>query len=315
MPFFSVIIPLYNKAPYVRKAVESVLAQTFVDWELIVVDDGSTDDGGKQVATLCDSRIRMIRQENCGVSVARNNGVAVAQGDYICFLDADDWWCDGYLESMQGLIARHPDAGLYSTAYLLVKNGRQRQAPIGVAADFAEGAIDYCAVYAQTLCMPVITGAACVPRHVFDEQGGFRRALTLGEDFDLWLRIAQNHTVVLLNRALVYYNQDADPRHRAIRRLHDPAHHVLWNLPEMEAHATKNTSYKQLIDSLRVYGLYPYYLSRRYRKAARQELDKVDWQRQPKAWRRRYNTPVALLQIRELLLRTAAGIKGYLLQH
>lgn len=310
MSFFSIIMPLYNKAPYVRKAVESVVRQTFADWELIVVDDGSDDGGAELVKAFSDTRIRMIRQENMGVSMARNNGVSVAQGDYICFLDADDWWCDGYLESMQELIARHPDAGLYSTAYLLVKNGRQRQAPIGVAADFTEGIIDYCSVYAKTLCMPVFTGATCVPRRIFDEQQGFNRLLSLGEDFDLWLHIAQKHPVVLLNQPLAYYNQDADPRHRAIRRLHDPAHHVLWNLPEMEAREDSDPAYKQLIDNLRVYGLYPYYLSKRFRDAAHQELAKVDWQRQPRCWRRRYNTPILLLQIRELLLRMAAKIKA-----
>lgn len=315
MSFFSIIMPLYNKAPYVRKAVESVVRQTFADWELIVVDDGSDDGGAELVKAFSDTRIRMIRQENMGVSMARNNGVAVAQSDYLCFLDADDWWDNGYLEALHGLIARHPDTGIYSTVYYLVKNGQQYQAPIGVAADFTEGIIDYCSVYAKTLCMPVFIGATCVPRRIFDEQQGFNRQLSLGEDFDLWLRIAQKHPVVLLNQPLAYYNQDGDPRHRAIHRLHDPSHHVLWNLQEMEAREDSDPTYKQLIDNLRVYGLYPYYLSRYYRDAAQQELAKVDWQRQPRCWRRRYNTPILLLQIRELLLRNAAHIKGYLLRH
>lgn len=303
-------MPLYNKAPYVRKAVESVVRQTFADWELIVVDDGSDDGGAELVKAFSDTRIRLLQQQNMGVSSARNNGVAAARGDYLCFLDADDWWADSYLDAIHGLIARHTDAGIYSTAYYLVKNGRQRQASIGVAAEFTEGIIDYCSVYAKTLCMPVFTGATCVPRRIFDEQQGFNRLLSLGEDFDLWLHIEQKHPVVLLNQPLAYYNQDADPRHRAIHRLHDPSHHVLWNLQGMEAREDSDPAYKQLIDNLRVYGLYPYYLSKRFRDAAQQELAKVAWQRQPRCWRRRYNTPILLLQIRELLLRMAAKIKA-----
>ena len=315
MPFFSVIMPLYNKAPYVHKAVESVVRQSFSDWELVVVDDGSNDGSTERIKAFTDTRIQLLQQENSGVSKARNNGVSASQGKYLCFLDADDWWDDSYLEAMHGLIERNPDAGLYGTAYHIVKNGRLRAAPIGVPSGFKEGVINYCAVYAQTGCMPIFTGATCVPRKVFNRLGGFKQKLTLGEDFDLWLRISQEHPVVLLNRALAFYNQDADPRFRAIRRLHDPAHHVLWNLQEMEARESVDTSYKQLIDSLRVYGLYPYFLTRRYRNAARLELAKVDWHRQSKTWRRRYKTPIVLLQIREHLLRIAAQIKGYLIRH
>ena len=104
---FSVIIPLYNKAPYVNKALESVLSQTFRDFELIVVDDGSTDESlaiAQSVLDKCDLPHRLIHQDNTGVSTARNNGVAVAQGDFVCFLDADDWWAPTFLERMDELI-------------------------------------------------------------------------------------------------------------------------------------------------------------------------------------------------------------------
>jgi len=149
---FSVIIPLYNKAPYVRKALESVLAQTYTDFELIVVDDGSTDESANIVETmlrkikgyrlevkgkenevidysleikgeensgaeinayhLSPINYKLIRQANTGVAAARNNGVAQAMGDYLAFLDADDWWEPNYLERMAQLIEDYPDAGL-----------------------------------------------------------------------------------------------------------------------------------------------------------------------------------------------------------
>ena len=99
---FSVIMPLYNKATYVRKAVESVVRQTFGDWELIVVDDGSTDGSGEVVREIDDPRIRLVQQENSGVGAARNNGVAQSSAPWICFLDADDWWEPTFLEEMAG---------------------------------------------------------------------------------------------------------------------------------------------------------------------------------------------------------------------
>ena len=103
---FSLIMPLYNKAPYVAKARRSVLEQTFSDYELVIVDDGSKDESAHIAEKLIagNAHCRLIRQENAGVSVARNNGVAASQGDYLCFLDADDWWEPSFLEEMEKLV-------------------------------------------------------------------------------------------------------------------------------------------------------------------------------------------------------------------
>jgi glycosyltransferase involved in cell wall biosynthesis len=309
MPRFSVIIPLYNKAPYIRKAVESVMAQTCGDWELIVVDDGSTDGGGYNVKDISDSRIRLVRQENAGVGAARNKGVSLSTAPYITFLDADDWWEPTFLEEMSGLIARHPTAGIYGTGYYIVKNGRKRLAPIGVSEEFAEGEINYCTVYAKTLCMPLTSITVAIPREVFDETGGFKPHLKLGEDFDLWIRIALKHKVVLLNKPLSNYNQDVDITNRGTHHLRNPKEHMLWNLTDLEATEKTNQDYKQLIDNLRTYSLMNYLLDRRYREAARQELAKVDWSRQSDDIVRLYNKPLIYLKLRDTLLRTGSRCK------
>lgn len=349
MLHFSVIMPLYNKAPYVRKAVESVVGQTYSDWELIVVDDGSTDGGGEVVGAIGDPRIRLVRQENAGVSAARNRGVAMAGAStsprdkshpptiptpattepnkeaalsreaplappYLCFLDADDWWEPTFLEEIAGLIERYPDAGIYGTGYYIVKNGKKRVAPIGVGDGFAEGKINYCRVYAKTLCMPLWTGAVCMPRHVFDEQGGFPAGIKLGEDFLLWVRVALAHPVVLLNKPLSNYNQDVDVTYRGTHHLHAPKEHMLWNLEELTPLEYKNDDYKQLVDGLRTYSLHLYLLDSRYRSAARKELAKVDWNRQPDKTRRLYRMPVACLQLRMFILHFASRLKHIILK-
>lgn len=311
-------MPLYNKASYVRKAVESVVGQTHRDWELIVVDDGSTDGGGDIVTAIADPRIRLVRQENAGVSAARNRGVALSgeaafRSPYICFLDADDWWEPTFLAEMAALIERHPDAGIYGTSYWIVKNGRKRLAPIGVDKGFTEGEINYCQVYAQTLCMPLTSITVCIPHRVFDETGGFPLGITLGEDFLLWLRIALTHKTVLLNKPLANYNQDVDVAHRGTHHLHPPERHMLWQLGEYEPLEKKSPAYKQLIDNLRTYSLINYLLDRRYRDAARTELAKVDWSKQPTRTRRQYQCPVWMLQIKETILNEGSKIKQRLL--
>lgn len=313
---FSVIIPLYNKAPYVRKTVESVLGQTFDDYELIIIDNGSNDGSNKIVAGFIDPRIRTVHlEENIGVSNARNKGVSLSTAPYITFLDADDWWEPTFLEEMRGLIERHPDAGIYGTGYYIVKNSRKRLAPIGVDENFTEGEINYCAVYTKTLCMPLTSISVAIPRAVFDESGGFKPHLKLGEDFDLWIRIALRHKAVFLNKPLSNYNQDVDVTYRGTHHLRDPKEHMLWNLGYLETEEKINPDYKQLIDNLRTYSLLPYLLTRQYHSAARQELAKVDWGQQLIKTRRLYQKPILYLKLRMQFLKLGSKVKQSVIKH
>ena len=316
---FTVILPLYNKAPYVTKAICSVLSQSFTDYELVIMDDGSKDDSFDVASKAIEGRANchLHWQENAGVSMARNNAAALAHGEYLCFLDADDWWAPNYLEEMSKLIDACPEAGVYGTGYTIVNKtkNRTRVAPIGVEPGFEKGYINYCRVYANGMYMPLWTGAVCVPRSVFDEMGGFKRPLKLGEDFDLWIRIALKYKVAFLNTALSYYNQDSAPEWRAVGRLQDPRCHMLWNLDYLEEEERKNPDYKQLIDNLRTAALLPYYLSKQYREDARRELDKVDWTKQPEKIRALYRLPIPLLTARQLFRRVGSMIKQWLFQH
>ena len=316
---FSVIIPLYNKADYVAKAIESVLAQTYTDFELIIMDDGSSDNSFAVAANAIEGKTncQLYHQQNAGVSMARNNAATKSSGDYLCFLDADDWWAPSFLEEMDRLIDQFPDAGIYGTGYTIVNETRHktRVAPIGVEPDFERGYINYCQVYAKTLAMPLTSISVAMPRRVFDEMHGFPKGIKLGEDFLLWIRVALRYKVAFLNKPLAFYNQDSDAQWRAIGRLQEPACHMLWNLGDLAEVENSNADYKQLIDNLRTYGLFPYYLSRQYRGDARRELQKVDWSRQPEKTRRLYQKPVFYLRFRNFVLKLGSFAKNRLFRH
>ena len=272
---FSVIIPLYNKAPYVAKAIESVLGQTYRDFEVIVIDDGSTDQSLEVAKTFENKSITIISQPNSGVSTARNNGVKIAKHPYICFLDADDWWHPTFLEEMKQLITDFPDAGIYGSGYYIVKNGKERIAPIGVPQGFERGIIDYCEVYAKTLCMPLTSISVVIPKHIFDEEKGFKSQLKFGEDFDLWIRIALKHQVILVNKPLAYYNQDVDVNNRAIgSRFYKPEEHMLFSNYGDFMH---NEGFRFLFERLALYGLLSYYLNDVNKLEVYQILSEINW--------------------------------------
>lgn len=283
---FSVIIPLYNKAPYIAKAIESVLGQTYRDFEVIVIDDGSTDQSLEVAKTFENKSITIISQPNSGVSTARNNGVKLAKHPYICFLDADDWWHPTFLEEMKRLITDFPDAGIYGSGYYIVKNGQERIAPIGVPQGFEQGIIDYCEVYAKTLCMPLTSISVVIPKHIFDEEKGFKSQLKFGEDFDLWIRIALKHKVILVNKPLAYYNQDVDVNNRAIgSRFYKPEEHMLFSNYGDFMH---NEGFRFLFERLALYGLLSYYLNDVNKLEVYQILSEINWDKHESKYHQYY---------------------------
>ena len=313
---FSVIVPLYNKAEYIGKTLSSIFAQTCGDYEVIVVDDGSKD-GSYDVASAAaqgHAQCRIVRQANAGVAAARNRGVELAQGEYVCFLDADDWWEPTFLEEIERLITSYPDAGLYATGYYLVRNNKRRVAPIGVEEGFQEGYINYCQTYTRRLCMPVTSSSVAMPRKVFLASGGFRGGITLGEDFDLWIRIALKHRVALLNCPLANYYQDIPSNRRATRRLHNPANHMLWNLDYLAEEEAGNAELKLLLDRLRASGLYRFYLSRQYHAEALVQLEKIDWSHISQSTYRLYHSPLWWQRFSFAVRTWAAIIKSTILK-
>ena len=356
---FSVIIPLYNKAPYVKKALESVYRQTYSDYELIVVDDGSTDGSACIVQQFIDERlkvkgeetsrtvtstynlspitynlsVRLIHQSNAGVSAARNSGVAASSGDYIAFLDADDWWEPTYLEKMAQLIADYPKAGLYASNYMYYKPGKTRVAVNNIET----GYFNYPKAYYEGGAMPVTSISVVIPRKVLDETGGFPLGIKLGEDFLLWAKIAMQYKVAFLNEPLAWYNNTVPATLRATRNLHAPEHHMLFRMEEIIGESLKikceeisradtnayhlspitynptDDDWRRLIDKLRVNGLLEYWLSSEYHNLAAEELKKVDWSKQPASVIKMYKTPIWILKLKRLIMCWGSFVKQKLI--
>lgn len=200
-PQFSVVIPLYNKAPFIRRAVESVLHQTLHSFEIIVVDDGSTDGSAAKLSDIVDPRLRVIRQENSGVSAARNTGMALAGGQWIAFLDGDDMWFSDHLEELARVADSFPNAGLISTTSMELLDGSEVSQPKEPATSIQR--IDYFLRAAEKIGIINSTSAAIAAR-VFESLGGFK-PYVMGEDLEYWARVALRYSVAISRRTTCIY--------------------------------------------------------------------------------------------------------------
>jgi len=191
-PLVSVIIPTFNRASMVAGAVESVLEQDYQPMELIVVDDGSTDNTSEKLAPFME-RITFIRQENKGVSAARNHGIKKSRGDLVAFLDSDDLWLPGKLSCQVDFFLQETEAVICQTQEIWIRNGKRvnpkkkHQKKSGM---IFEPSLHLCLVSPSAVMMR---------RSVFDLKGYFDVSLPACEDYDLWLRIGATYPVFLID--------------------------------------------------------------------------------------------------------------------
>ncbi|HXD89095.1 MAG TPA: glycosyltransferase [Urbifossiella sp.] len=195
-PRVSIVMAAKNYARFLPMAVESVRAQTFADWELIVVDDGSTDDTPRVVQRfLDDSRIRYVRSDLLGQSRAKNLGIGLSRGEFVAFLDADDAWLPTKLEKQVALFHNNPEVGVvYARRLLMDEDGR-------VAKPLA-GSRPPSSMFVQNF---VCFSSAVVRREVFSRVGGFNPEWDLSIDYDLWLRVGNHYTFAGIDEELVLY--------------------------------------------------------------------------------------------------------------
>jgi glycosyltransferase involved in cell wall biosynthesis len=210
MPQVSVVLPTYNRAGLLREAIASIQAQTFHDWELLVVDDGSTDETGRVIETAmaADARIRCLRGAHHGVSAARNLGVREARSNFVAFLDDDDLWLPHKLEHQITALKAHPEwAFVYTQAELRYGNGMSKvRQPM--AATFPM------LLEKNTIAVP----AVLIRRKIFIEMHGFPEQMDVAEDVDLWLRIASKYPFGVLDSVLTICRQSLERNDERYRR-------------------------------------------------------------------------------------------------
>lgn len=215
----SIVMPLYNKQVEVGRAIASVLAQSVTDYELIVVNDGSTDNGPQVIESYTDSRIRMIRQVNGGVSAARNRGIEEARAELVAFLDADDEWFPDYLSSVMYLKNTYPDCDVFATSYVKCNGDRVSSPQINcLPSGFRDGVLnDYFRIAAHS-DPPLWTSALSVNREAINSIGGFPVGVTSGEDLVTWAKLASRYKVAYLFEPKAKYYEPFLLKERAGRK-------------------------------------------------------------------------------------------------
>jgi glycosyltransferase involved in cell wall biosynthesis len=208
-PFFSVIIPTYNRALLIKKAIQSVLQQTYTDWELIIVDDGSTDNTKEVIESYSDKRIRYIYQQNAERSEARNNGIKNALGKYICFLDSDDFFLPNRLELLLLCLEKEkfPIAAFYTGAGIEVNE----------VVTFNKEKVISTDIFTHILNSAIHSQQMCIHTNIL-QQFKYDKRFRIGEDMELWLRIADKFPFIFLQNQQTIIVVDQEGRSVNVKR-------------------------------------------------------------------------------------------------
>lgn len=206
MPYFSIVIPVYNKEKFVSKTVESVLDQTFTDYEIIIVNDGSTDQSESKILAFNDARIKYFPKKNEGVAFARNFGIEKASAEYICFLDADDFWFPNFLETMHHFISKLPEQKVFAAAIEIETKNKLMKAHYSIPKKSDFEIVDFFDA-SQKECV-LWTSSVCIHKSVFEKVGTFDSKIKHGEDTELWIRIGLQFPIVFIRKILARYVYD-----------------------------------------------------------------------------------------------------------
>jgi len=201
---FSVVIPLYNKELSIENTLSSVLSQSFQNFEIIIVNDGSTDNSLKVVKSIRDPRIRIIDKQNGGVSSARNRGIEESKFEWVCFLDGDDLWMESHLDTVFRMILDFPKDKVFCTSFIRSTENLSlvnKNNSVVVIEDYFQEAIKEYFFW---------TSVVVINKDVFKKVGIFRTDINRGEDLDLWIRIGRLYRFIRSNRVTGVYVQDSE---------------------------------------------------------------------------------------------------------
>jgi len=206
---FSIVIPLYNKEKYISRTIESALAQTFQDFEVIVVNDGSTDKSVERVQLFDDTRIRLINQSNSGVSAARNMGIKNAKYELIAFLDADDLWDKDFLSTAYELYNEYQDCDIYALNYRIANSVDSFHSPIirGLPDSFEDGIIQNYFIIASVSDPIIWSSSVIITKNALNFIGGFPTGIRAGEDLLTWAKLAAQFDIVYTRKQKATFNR------------------------------------------------------------------------------------------------------------
>lgn len=203
-PFFSIIIPLYNKEEFIHETISSVLNQTYKNFEIIVVNDGSTDNSLSIARGFTDPRINILEQENLGLSQARNNGIKISRYNFIAFLDADDLWRTNYLECIVNLISKYNNSFVFATKS---KPWYKKHLPPLTHSESEEKPLRHISDYFKIKENIFSYSSIVFNKSVFEDIGNFNEEVTFGEEEDLTIRLFLNYYLAYCNYEMVYYRK------------------------------------------------------------------------------------------------------------
>jgi len=297
MPYFSIVIPVYNKGNFVGETLKSVLEQTFTDFEIILINDGSTDNSEAVIQTFQDDRIRYFSRTNEGVAKARNFGMEKAKSDFICFLDADDFWYPNFLATMHSYTQKLPEQKVFACAieietqyktlvpnYSIVKNADYK------VVDFFEASQKECVLW---------TSSVVIHKSVFENVGHFDIMVKKGEDTELWIRIGLQYSVVFVWKILAKYVYDKSGVSRNLTYFFEPYTFEKYTLEEK-----KNPKLKQYLDLNRFSAVIKCKLNGDFETAKlfynAIDLEKIGWKK------------IILLQLPSIVLKLLVSFKNFL---
>lgn len=215
---FSVVIPLYNKEKEIVDTINSVLEQTYKADEIIVVDDGSTDNSVNIILEIFKDKIKLIQQQNLGVSEARNKGISKAKNEYICLLDADDLWEKDFLSEIRKMIQLYPEAVFYSTAHKIIdENGNIIKNKVSFPLDFMGIIEDFPKIFSKNYGI-INSSSVCIRKSIFEQGIHFPKGEKRGEDICYWLKLSLKGPLAFSAKPLSIYKLNASNRSGVIHK-------------------------------------------------------------------------------------------------
>jgi glycosyltransferase involved in cell wall biosynthesis len=241
MPLFSIVIPVFNKEKFVGKTLQSVLDQTFIDYEIIIVNDGSTDTSEAVITAYKDERINYFFKENEGVAIARNFGIEKAKAEYICFLDADDYWFPTFLETMNQYLQKLPEQKVFACSIEIETKNTCFAAQYSIdrksdfeLVNFFDASQKECVLW---------TSSVAIHQSIFETVGVFDTNIKKGEDTELWIRIGLQFPIVFIWKVLAKYVYDESSASRNLNYFFDNYTFEKYALEEKQ-----NPKLKQYLD-------------------------------------------------------------------